>query len=38
MDHEQCGACGFDGSEYEPERLLDAIRDLARTAMDSPLA
>jgi len=28
VDHEQCGACGFDGSEYEPERLLDAIRDL----------
>ena len=28
MDHEQCGACGFDGSEYVPERLLDAIRGL----------
>jgi hypothetical protein len=26
--HEQCAACGFDGSEYEPEQLLDAIRDL----------
>ena len=28
MDHEQCGACGFDGSEYGPALLLDAIRDL----------
>ena len=28
MDHEQCAACGFDGSEYEPELLLDAIRAL----------
>ena len=28
MDHEQCTACGFDGSEYEPASLLDAIRDL----------
>lgn len=28
MDHEQCAACGFDGSEYEPVLLLDAIRDL----------
>ena len=28
MDHEQCATCGFDGSEYEPEQLLDAIRGL----------
>ena len=28
MDHEQCAACGFDGSEYEPALLLEAIRDL----------
>jgi hypothetical protein len=28
VDHEQCAACGFDGSEYEPVLLLDAIRDL----------
>ncbi len=28
MDHEQCTACGFDGSEFEPLLLLDAIRDL----------
>jgi DinB family protein len=28
VDHEQCEACGFDGSEYEPVLLLDAIRDL----------
>ncbi len=28
MDHEQCAACGFDGSEYEPAALLDAIRAL----------
>jgi hypothetical protein len=28
VDHEQCVACGFDGSEYEPVLLLDAIRDL----------
>jgi hypothetical protein len=28
VDHEQCAACGFDGSTYEPERLLDAIRGL----------
>ena len=28
MNHEQCAACGFDGSEYEPEQLLEAIRGL----------
>jgi hypothetical protein len=28
MDHEQCAACGFDGSGYEPEQLLEAIRGL----------
>ena len=28
MDHEKCTTCGFDGSEYEPGRLLDAIRGL----------
>jgi hypothetical protein len=28
MDHEQCGSCGFDGSGYEPEQLLEAIRGL----------
>jgi hypothetical protein len=28
VDHEQCAACGFDGSEYEPSLLLEAIRDL----------
>ena len=28
MDHEHCAACGFDGSEYEPEQPLEAIRDL----------
>ena len=28
MGHEQCATCGFDGSEYEPEQLLDAIRGL----------
>ena len=30
MDHEQCAACGFDGSKYEPEQLLDAIRGLGQ--------
>lgn len=28
MDHEQCAACGFDGSDYEPEQLVEAIRGL----------
>ena len=28
MDHEQCAACDFDGSQYESAQLLDAIRDL----------
>jgi hypothetical protein len=28
VDHEQCAACGFDGSEYGSKQLLDAIRDL----------
>jgi DinB family protein len=28
VDHEQCAACKFDGSEYEPAALLDAIRGL----------
>lgn len=28
MEHEQCAACGFDGSQYEPEQLLEAIRGL----------
>lgn len=28
MDHERCAACGFDGTNYEPERLLEAIRGL----------
>ena len=28
MDHEQCAACGFDGSDFEPEQLLEAIRGL----------
>ncbi len=28
MEHEQCGSCGFDGSKYQPEQLLDAIRAL----------
>jgi S-DNA-T family DNA segregation ATPase FtsK/SpoIIIE len=28
VSHEQCSACGFDGSDYEPERLLEAIRGL----------
>jgi hypothetical protein len=28
VDHERCAACGFDGSEYGPALLLDAIRDL----------
>jgi len=28
VDHEQCTACNFDGSEYEPAQMLDAIRDL----------
>jgi hypothetical protein len=28
VEHEHCGACGFDGSQYEPARLLHAIRDL----------
>ena len=35
MDHEQCAACGFDGSEYEPERLLDTIRGLGRNGFAS---
>jgi hypothetical protein len=28
MDHEQCEACKFDGSDYDPGQLVDAIRDL----------
>jgi hypothetical protein len=28
VDHEQCAVCGFDGSDYEPEQLLEAIRGL----------
>ena len=28
MDHEQCAACDFDGSEYGPTQLLEAIRHL----------
>jgi S-DNA-T family DNA segregation ATPase FtsK/SpoIIIE len=28
LDHEQCAACEFDGSEYEPAQLLEAIRNL----------
>ncbi len=28
MDHEHCAACGFDGSGYEAEQLLEAIRGL----------
>ena len=28
MIHEQCAACKFDGSEYGPKQLLEAIRDL----------
>jgi DNA segregation ATPase FtsK/SpoIIIE, S-DNA-T family len=28
VDHEQCAACEFDGSEYEPAQLLKAIRNL----------
>ncbi len=28
VDHEQCAACDFDGSQYESAQLLDAIRDL----------
>ncbi len=39
MEHEQCVACGFDGSKYEPQQLLDAIRDLGqqwiRTLLDA---
>ena len=29
MDHEQCEACDFDGSDYEPDQLVEAIRGLA---------
>ena len=28
VDHEQCAACDFDGSEYGPAQLLEAIRNL----------
>lgn len=28
MEHEQCDACGFDGSHYGDEELLDAVRSL----------
>jgi len=28
MDHEQCGACGFDGGEYDDASLIDAVEDL----------
>ena len=28
MDHEHCDACDFDGASYEPNPLLDAIREL----------
>src|SRR5580658_398697 len=28
VDHEQCGACRFDGSDYDPAQLVGAIRDL----------
>ena len=28
MEHDQCAACGFDGSKYQPEQLLDSIREL----------
>ena len=26
MDHEQCEACKFDGSDYHPAQLLAAIQ------------
>jgi hypothetical protein len=28
VDHERCDACDFDGSDYGPSQLLEAIRDL----------
>jgi hypothetical protein len=28
MDHEQCEACKFDGSDYDSVQIVDAIRDL----------
>lgn len=28
MDHERCAACEFDGSDYGPFQLLEALRDL----------
>jgi hypothetical protein len=28
MEHERCDACGFDGSEYDDEALLESIRAL----------
>jgi hypothetical protein len=28
VDHERCAACQFDGSEYDPRQLLEAIRNL----------
>jgi len=28
VEHERCRACGFDGTSYQPEQLLGAIRDL----------
>lgn len=28
MDHELCAACNFDGAEYDPQQLVDAIRHL----------
>ena len=28
MEHEHCGSCGFDGSEFDPDRLLAALHEL----------
>src|SRR4029434_10156870 len=28
VEHESCGACGFDGADYTDETLLDALRAL----------
>jgi len=28
VEHERCEACSFDGSSYQPDQLLGAIRDL----------
>jgi hypothetical protein len=30
VEHERCDACGFDGSGYDDESLLDALRGLGR--------